>query len=112
MAEWDGRAVPTSVDRFVEDRRARWSRLATLVESAQGRVTRLGAEETLEVGHLYRAATSDLAIARRDSKRGAVVERLTGLVAAPHGIVYSEAPASRGRLWRFVTRDVPQSARA
>jgi uncharacterized membrane protein SpoIIM required for sporulation len=112
MDAWYGRAVPTSVDRFVEDRRARWSRLATLVESAQGRVTRLGAEETLEVGHLYRAATSDLAIAQRDFKRDAVAERLNDLVAAAHAIVYSEAPASRGRLWRFVTRDLPQSARA
>jgi uncharacterized membrane protein SpoIIM required for sporulation len=103
--------VPSSVDRFVEDRRARWSRLAALVESAQGRVTRLGAEETLEVGHLYRAATSDLAIAQRDFRRDAVAERLNDLVAAAHAIVYSEAPASRGRLWRVVTRDVPQSAR-
>ena len=104
--------MPISVDRFVEDRRARWSRLAALVESAQGRVTRLGAEETLEVGHLYRAATSDLAIAQRDFKRDAVAERLNDLVAAAHAIVYSEAPASRGRLWRFVSRDIPQSARA
>ena len=104
--------MPISVDRFVEDRRARWSRLAALVESAQGRVTRLGPEETLEVGHLYRAATSDLAIAQRDFKRDAVAERLNDLVAAAHAIVYSEAPASRGRLWRFVARDVPQSARA
>lgn len=104
--------MPISVDRFVEDRRARWSRLAALVEAAQGRVTRLGAEETLEVGHLYRAATSDLAIAQRDFKRDAVAERLNDLVAAAHAIVYSEAPASRGRLWRAVTRDIPRSARA
>ena len=104
--------MPISVDRFVEDRRVRWSRLAALVEAAQGRVTRLGPEETLEVGHLYRAATSDLAIAQRDFKRDAVAERLNDLVAAAHAIVYSEAPASRGRLWRFVARDIPQSARA
>ena len=104
--------MPISVDRFVEDRRARWARLATLVESAQGRVTRLDAEQTLEVGHLYRAATSDLAIAQRDFKRDAVAERLNDLVAAAHAIVFSEAPASRGRLWRTVTRDIPRSARA
>ena len=75
-------------------------------------MTRLGAEETLEIGHLYRAATSDLAIAQRDFRRDAVAERLNDLVAAAHAIVYSEAPASRGRLWRFVSRDIPQSARA
>jgi len=104
--------VPISVDRFVEDRRARWSRLATLVESAQGRVTRLGADDTLELGRLYRATTSDLAIAQRDFKRDAVAERLNDLVAAAHAIVYSEAPASRGRIWRLVSREIPQSARA
>lgn len=112
MPAWYVRAVPISVDRFVEDRRARWSRLASLVQQAQGRVTRLGAEETLELGHLYRAATSDLAIAQRDFERDAVTERLNDLVAAAHAIVYSEAPASRGRLWRFAARDIPQSARA
>jgi len=112
MHAWYGRAVPISVDRFVEDRRARWSRLAALVESAQGRVTRLGPAETLEVGHLYRIATSDLAIAQRDFKRDAVAERLNDLVAAAHAIVYSEAPAGRGRLWRFIARDIPRSARS
>ena len=75
-------------------------------------MARLKADETLELGHLYRAATSDLAIAQRDFDRDAVAERLNDLVAAAHAIVYSEAPASRGRLWRFVTRDIPQSARA
>jgi len=104
--------VPISVDRFVEDRRARWARLAALVQEAQGRVTRLGADETLELGHLYRAATSDLAIAQRDFRRDAVAERLNDLVAAAHAIVYSEAPASRGRIWRVVSREIPQSARA
>lgn len=104
--------MPISVDRFVEDRRARWSRLAALVASAQGRVTRLSAEETLELGQLYRAATGDLAIAQRDFKRDAVAERLNDLVAAAHAIVYSEAPASRGRIWRVVSREIPQSARA
>ena len=104
--------MPISVDRFVEDRRARWSRLAALVQEAQGRVTRLGADETLELGHLYRAATSDLAIAQRDFQRDAVAERLNDLVAAAHAIVYSEAPASRGRIWRMVSREIPQSARA
>jgi uncharacterized membrane protein SpoIIM required for sporulation len=104
--------VPISVDRFVEDRRTRWSRLAVLVESAQGRLTRLGAEDTLELARLYRVATSDLAVAQRDFERDAVTERLNDLVAAAHAIVYSEAPASRGRLWRFVAREVPRSARA
>ncbi len=105
------RAVQT-IDRFVEDRRVRWARLAHLVTKAQGRVSRLEAAEVLELGELYRAATSDLAIARRDHPRDAVAERLNDLVAAAHALVYSQAPTSAGRLRRAVLYDVPETARA
>lgn len=101
-----------SIDRFVEDRRARWARLATLVGRAQGRVARLDADEVLELGRLYRSATSDLAIARRDFAHDAVSERLNDLVAAAHALVYSESPASARQLRRFVARELPASVRA
>ena len=100
-----------SIDRFVEDRRARWARLGQLIDRARGRVSALGADEVLELGELYREATGDLAIARRDFARDLVTERLNDLVAAAHALVYSEAPASGRRLWRFVAREVPESAR-
>ena len=105
------RAVQT-VDRFVEDRRARWSRLAQLVAEARGRVSRLGADEVLELGELYRVTTSDLAIARRDHPRDVVTDRLNDLVAAAHALVYSEAPTSARRLRRSVVHDVPATVRA
>jgi len=101
-----------SIDRFVEDRRARWAALGMLVDRASGRVDRLGADEVLELGRLYRTTTSDLAIARRDFPRDAVAERLNDLVAAAHALVYSEAPTSRRQLRRFVTRELPASVRA
>lgn len=101
-----------SIDRFVEDHRARWARLGALVERAGGRVARLGADEVLELGTLYRSATSDLAVARRDFPRDTVAERLNDVVAAAHALVYSESPASGRRLRRFVTRELPAAARA
>jgi uncharacterized membrane protein SpoIIM required for sporulation len=101
-----------SIDRFVEDHRARWARLGTLVERAGGRVARLGADEILELGALYRSATSDLAVARRDFPQDTVAERLNDVVAAAHALVYSESPASGRRLRRFVTRELPAAARA
>ncbi|MBI2983685.1 MAG: stage II sporulation protein M [Chloroflexi bacterium] len=101
-----------SVDRFVEDRRARWARLAQLVTDARGRVSRLGAAEVLELGELYRVTTSDLAIARRDHPRDVVTERLNDLVASAHALVYSEAPTSARRFRRFVASEVPATARA
>jgi uncharacterized membrane protein SpoIIM required for sporulation len=102
----------TTVDRFVEDRRARWSRLGVLIAEANGRVERLASEDVLELGRLYRSATSDLAIARRDFPLDAATERLNDLVAAAHALVYSEAPTSGRRLRRLVLHELPASVRA
>ncbi len=101
-----------TIDRFVEDRRARWARLGRLVSEARGRVERLPADDVLELGTLYRSATSDLAIARRDFPHDAATERLNDLVAAAHALVYSEAPTSGRRLRAFVLRELPATVRA
>ena len=101
-----------TIDRFVEDRRARWARLGDLIFEAQGRVERLAPDEVLELGRLYRSASSDLAVARRDFALDAATERLNDLVAAAHALVYSEAPTSGRRLRRFVLRELPASVRA
>ncbi|HKW77787.1 MAG TPA: stage II sporulation protein M [Candidatus Limnocylindria bacterium] len=101
-----------TIDRFVEDRRARWGRLGQLVFRARGRVDRLSADEVLELGQLYRTTTSDLAIARRDFPRDVATERLNDLVAAAHALVYSEAPTSGRRLRRFLFGELPATVRA
>jgi uncharacterized membrane protein SpoIIM required for sporulation len=101
-----------TIDRFVEDRRARWARLGQLVSSARGRVERLSADDVVELGRLYRVTTSDLAIARRDFARDVATERLNDLVAAAHALVYSEAPTSGRRLRRFLLRELPATVRA
>src|SRR3989442_251986 len=101
-----------TVDRFVEDRRARWARLGHLIFEANGRVERLAPDDVLELGRLSRAASSDLAVARRDFALDAATERLNDLVAAGHALVYSEAPTSGRRLRRFVLNELPASVRA
>jgi uncharacterized membrane protein SpoIIM required for sporulation len=101
-----------TIDRFIEDRRARWARLGQLVSGARGRVERLSADDVVELGRLYRVTTSDLAIARRDFGRDVATERLNDLVAAAHALVYSEAPTSGRRLRRFVFRELPATVRA
>ena len=102
----------TTVDRFVEDRRARWSRLGTLTLEANGRVERLAPDDVLELGRLYRGASSDLAVARRDFPLDAATERLNDLVAAAHALVYSESPTSGRRLRRLLLRELPATVRA
>jgi uncharacterized membrane protein SpoIIM required for sporulation len=105
-------AAPGAIDRFVEDHLGRWSRLADVVSSAAGRVDRLTADEVLELGRLYRAATGDLAIAQRDFPRDIVTSELNDLVAGAHALVYSEAPTSVRRLRRFLLGDIPATVRA
>ncbi|MDP9275559.1 MAG: stage II sporulation protein M, partial [Chloroflexota bacterium] len=68
-----------TIDRFVEDRRARWARLGNLIFEANGRVERLAPDDVLELGRLYRSASSDLAVARRDFALDAATERLNDL---------------------------------
>ena len=101
-----------TIDRFIEDRRARWARLGQLVSAARGRVERLTADDVIELGRLYRVTTSDLAIARRDFGRDVATERLNDLVAAAHALVYSEAPTSGRRLRRFFLSELPSTVRA
>src|SRR2546423_3549416 len=101
-----------TIDRFVEDRRARWARLGDLIFEANGRVERLAPDDVLELGRLYRSASSDLAVARRDFALDAATERLNDLVAAGHALVYSEAPTSGRRLRRLVLHELPASLRA
>src|SRR5256885_1616299 len=101
-----------TVDRFVEDRRARWARLGNLIREANGRVERLAPDDVLELGRLYRGASSDLAVARRDFALDAATERLNDLVAAGHALVYSEAPTSGRRLRRLLLHELPASVRA
>lgn len=101
-----------TIDRFVEDRRARWGRLGQLISAARGRVDRLSADEVLELGRLYRTTTSDLATLRRDFPHDVATERLNDLAASAHALVYSEAPTSGRRLRRFLLGELPASVRA
>lgn len=98
---------------FVQLRRASWERLTVLLEKSRlGGVPALSAEEIAELGRLYRSATADLAVARRDYRGHRVAEYLNGLVGRAHGTVYG-APAARGRsVVAFFTHTFPRAFRA
>lgn len=103
--------MPVAIDRFVEERAARWERLAALVRRGRARVRNLAPEEVLELGRLYRAATSDLAIAQRDYPDDRATLALNGLVAEAHALVYSEPQVSSRAIRDFVVRDYPRLVR-
>src|SRR2546428_10456079 len=101
-----------TVDRFVEDRRARWARLGNLISEANGRVERLAPSDVLELGRLYRSASSDLAVARRDFALDAAAERLNDLVATAPALVDSEAPTRGPRPRPVFLHEPPSRGRA
>jgi uncharacterized membrane protein SpoIIM required for sporulation len=104
--------MPSTIDRFVDERAARWQRLAALVRRGRREPRALASEEVLELGRLYRAASSDLAIAQRDYPHDRATAALNGLVAEAHALVYSEPQVSSRALLDFVRRDYPRVVRA
>ncbi|MEO7040139.1 MAG: stage II sporulation protein M [Candidatus Elarobacter sp.] len=99
--------------RFVSARRAQWDRLAALVDRAAARGVRtLTPDEIDELALTYRAATSDLAIARTRGEDAAVLEHLNRLTARAHAVVYvATAPTGWNRVRRFVQHEFPREVR-
>jgi uncharacterized membrane protein SpoIIM required for sporulation len=98
---------------FIQQKKNGWERLTALLDRSRiGGVAALSAEEIAELGALYRSATADLAVARRDYGGQRVTEYLNSLVGRAHATIY-QAPAARGRAIRsFFTHGFPQAFRA
>jgi uncharacterized membrane protein SpoIIM required for sporulation len=83
------------VDRFARERAAGWEELAELVRAAGTRPQRLGAARLLRLGARYRAATADLALARRLFPTDPVTRSLERLVTDARQCVYAVEPRRR-----------------
>ena len=98
------------VDEFVSAHRPQWERLESLLRRMRGgRLSGLSDDDVLAFGHLYRQATSDLAVARRDYPYDGVTVYLNGLVARAHPFVYRGEAMDRGRLGRFYSETFPRA---
>jgi len=98
---------------FINIKKPAWERLAAILDRSQlGGLAALSAEELSELGRLYRSATSDLAVARRDFAAHRVADYLNGLVARAHGAVYGSRAARRRGIVDFYARAFPQTFRA
>jgi uncharacterized membrane protein SpoIIM required for sporulation len=90
------------VDRFTRERAAGWEELAELVRAAGSKPQRLGAEALLRLGRRYRAATADLALARRLFPGQPITRRLERLVTEARQSVYA-TEARRRSVRAFLT---------
>lgn len=98
-----------SADQLIRTRKADWEHLEALLQRVeQGRIAALSESELIEFGRLYRAASSDLAIAQRDSPDKDVTRYLNHLVGRAHPMVYRGEPLVWRRLKEFYLVALPQ----
>lgn len=102
-------AVPGPMERFIQTKYADWQRLETLLERQQSlRLRGLSAVEIEELGRLYRQATSDLAVARRDFPGQKVTLYLNQLVASAHPSIYRSEVFELRRFTNFLFSGFPR----
>lgn len=99
------------VNEFIQLREGDWQQLDTFIRRQRGRAP-LTAREVHELGQLYRAVTSDLAVARRDYPGQPVVTFLNGLVTRAHSTIYQADVNDFGAFARYFTQTIPRAFRA
>ena len=95
-------------DELIQNRKPDWERLSAMLRPAErGDLDALSETELTEFGALYRAATSDLAIAQRDFPRHNLTVYLNQLVGRAHPFIYRGEPIIWRRLLGFYARGFP-----
>jgi uncharacterized membrane protein SpoIIM required for sporulation len=102
-----------SSDRFIKERKGAWQRLEDLLKLLdRSSLRRLHREEVRELGRIYRRTSSDLAVARAESRDPRLVNYLNSLVTRAHGRIYrADAAEGRRRIRDFFARDFPRTFR-
>ena len=98
-------------EQFFQSRRASWQELSDLLDRSQSGVPQLSPTEINQLSSLYRAATSDLALAQRDFPGHQVATYLNQLVGRGHAVIYRGEPMARRRFAHFVRVGFPRTYR-
>lgn len=96
------------VDEFYQSRKGDWETLSKLLDQSQKDMRGLSEAQVRDMARLYRATTSDLALAKRDFPRNEVTVYLNQLVARAHAVVYRSEPLALKQLWYFATVGFPR----
>ena len=84
--------LPMRVDEFYQSRKGDWETLSRLLDQGQKDMRGLSESQVQDLARLYRATTSDLALAKRDFPRSEITVYLNQLVARAHAMVYRSEP--------------------
>lgn len=98
-------------DQFYQSRQEDWKALTILLQRSQNDLQRLSPEDIQMLGRLYRAVTSDLALAQRDFPQHRVTLYLNQLVAQAHSVIYRSEPLALNRIIRYITTGFPRAYR-
>lgn len=88
------------LNRFIDDRQARWTRLQGLIEAAGKRPERLSVPDIQRLAADYRSTAADLAIARQNFPGHPIVAELERMTLAARTLVY-ERKSRRESLLNF-----------
>jgi uncharacterized membrane protein SpoIIM required for sporulation len=97
-----------NVDEFYQSRRQEWELLNTLVERAQKAPRQLSTADISRMAGMYRAASSDLALAKRDFPRHRITRYLNQVVARAHYVLYQGEPMAWRHVFDFILRGFPR----
>lgn len=95
------------VNRFISTRTPSWRALEQLVLDMERRPRALALDDVRRFAKLYRAASSDLLLARTERVDATIEDYLNGLVARAYAIVYATQPRARRRIWVFLVDTFP-----
>ena len=99
-------------DHFIEKHKTAWQRLEDLLQLFDRRsLHKLHREEVRELGKIYRRTSSDLAVARAESRDPRLINYLNSLVIRAHGRIYQADAQGGSRIKQFFTQDFPQTFR-
>ena len=89
-------------DEFLNKKQPIWSELErSLKRTPRFRANKMSPTQLDRIGYLYRRATSDLAVARRDFPDDRCVPYLNALVTRAHAGIYQSAPLKRNIIRHF-----------
>ncbi len=99
-------------EQLIRRRQTNWEKLTGLLNKADRSPKSLTQADVGEIGRIYRATTSDLALAQRDFPQHDVAQYLNQLVGRAHANVYRSDPLSLRQIHYFFTDVIPQTFRS
>jgi uncharacterized membrane protein SpoIIM required for sporulation len=95
-------------EEFYQSRKADWEQLNRVLVASEKDIKRLSPQDVETLSRLYRAATSDLALAQRDFPRHQITQYLNRVVGRAHAVVYRGEALAFNRLLDFALHGFPR----